>query len=61
MQSQFDTKPVNGVGVLKSLEEVPEISTNDTAQWCLNAIQLLELVGDKIPEQHPLWAAGTGR
>jgi len=60
-QSQFDTKPVSGVNVLKPLEEVPDISTNNTAQWCLNAIQLLELVGDKIPEQHPLWAAGANK
>jgi hypothetical protein len=31
------------------------VSTNNTAQWCLNAIELLELVGDKLPENHPVF------
>ncbi len=50
---------VTGSNALKPLEEVTDISTNNTAQWCLNAIQLLELVGDKMPEQHPFWNAAT--
>jgi hypothetical protein len=37
------------------MEVSPTTSTNETAQWCLNAIQVLELIGDKIPEDHPLW------
>jgi hypothetical protein len=55
---QFDARLVKGPDVLKPLEEVPGISTNNTAQWCLNAIQLLGLVGDKMPEQHALWTVG---
>ncbi len=54
-KSQFDPTLVEGANALKPLEEVPGISTNNTAQWCLNAIQLLELVGDQMPEQHPFW------
>jgi hypothetical protein len=55
--SQFDPQLLSGVDALKSLKEVPAISTNNTAQWSLNAIQLLELVGDEIPEEHPFWSA----
>lgn len=55
-QSQFDAKPVEPPLTLKPLEEVPDVSTNNTAQWCLNAIQLLELVGDQLPQEHPFWS-----
>ena len=52
---------VNGAATVKPLQEVPFISTNSTAQWCLNAIQLLEMIGDKLPEKHPLWtSSGQG-
>jgi hypothetical protein len=53
---QFDPTLVEGANALKPLEEVPDISTNNTAQWCLNAIELLELVGDQMPEQNALWS-----
>ena len=55
--TQFTPLPVTGADALKLLTEVKNISTNNTAQWCLNAIELLELVGDKLPEQHPFWNA----
>ncbi len=41
--------------VLRPIEEVPSLSTNSAAQWALNAIQVLELVGEHIPERSPLW------
>ena len=53
--AQFTPLVVAGAAALKPLVEVKNISTNNTAQWCLNAIQLLELVGDNLPEQHPFW------
>ncbi|HKH59364.1 MAG TPA: hypothetical protein VKA49_00965, partial [Flavitalea sp.] len=56
--AQFTPRLVTGSDALKPLVEVKDISTNNTAQWCLNAIQLLELVGDKLPKQHPFWNAG---
>lgn len=34
---------------LEPLYEIKYISTNFTAQWCLNAMELLELVPDNIP------------
>ncbi len=52
---QFTPNLVTGSTVLKPLEEVKNISTNNTAQWCLNAIQLLEMVGDQLPAEHPFW------
>ena len=38
--------------LLSPVYEVQGVSTNNTAQWCLNAIELLELVGDQIPDDH---------
>lgn len=55
MGSQFDPVVVDGVNVFKPLQEIPRVSTNSTSQWCLNAIEILEMVGDKIPAQSPLW------
>ena len=34
---------------IRPFSEVPWISTNHIAQWCLNAIECLELIGDHIP------------
>ncbi len=58
--AQFDPEQTGGVEAIKPLQEIPDVSTNNTAQWSLNAIQLLELVGDKIPEEHPFWS-GEGK
>ncbi|MRW91430.1 Tat pathway signal sequence domain protein [Duganella sp. FT80W] len=41
---------VNGPAVLNPIQEVDWISTNDTAQWGLAAIQNLALIGDYLPE-----------
>lgn len=57
-REQYDPKLLTDVNVPKPLQEIPWISTNSTAQWCLNAIELLEFVGDKMPAQHPLWSGG---
>jgi hypothetical protein len=40
---------------LEPIYEIPHISTNATAQWCLNAIELLEMIGEHIPEGHPIF------
>jgi hypothetical protein len=53
--SQFDTRMINGAEALKPLEEVPSVTTNNTAQWALNAIQLLEMLGDNVPAENLLW------
>jgi hypothetical protein len=56
----FNPRLISGANAVKPLQEVPNISTNSTAQWCLNAIQLLELIGDKMPQQHALWSGAAG-
>jgi hypothetical protein len=55
----FDKKLAEGSHLLEPIYEVEGVSTNSTAQWCLNAIELLELVGNQIPENHPLFKGGS--
>ena len=45
----FATRMVKGPDVLNEIEEVPMLSTNSTAQWCLNAIEVLAMAGDRAP------------
>ena len=45
--------------ILKPVYEVRGVSTNHTAQWCLNAIELLELIGDQIPDENPVFSTET--
>ncbi|MFH0988767.1 MAG: hypothetical protein V1799_01985 [bacterium] len=49
----FTMQKFEGSQSLQPVYEVIGISTNNTAQWCLNAIELLELVGDQLPEDNP--------
>ncbi|MBL7816795.1 MAG: rhamnogalacturonan acetylesterase [Saprospiraceae bacterium] len=51
----FGTKEVNPPNNLRFMREIPTVSTNNTAQWCLNAIELLELIGDDMPVESILW------
>ncbi|SFU93115.1 hypothetical protein SAMN05216552_101540 [Pseudoduganella namucuonensis] len=44
------TRRVDGVAVLRPLDEQPGVSTNGSAQWGLAAIQNLALVGDSLDE-----------
>ncbi|WNH10712.1 hypothetical protein [Thalassobellus suaedae] len=52
-QINFNMTLFEGDESLEPIYEVKRVSTNTTAQWCLNAIELLELVGDDLPEDHP--------
>jgi len=47
--SMFATRVVKGPDVLNDIDEVVGLSTNSTAQWCLNAIEVLALAGDRAP------------
>ena len=40
---------VAGSAALNPVTEVPWVSTNDTAQWGLAAIQNLALIGSELP------------
>jgi hypothetical protein len=46
----WEWKELSGPDVPEKVAEISSVSTNDTSQWCLNAILLLELVGDRVPE-----------
>jgi hypothetical protein len=52
---RFDSQGLSGPMVLKQLNEIRNVSTNSTSQWCLNAIELLQLAGDQIPEHNVAW------
>jgi hypothetical protein len=47
---RFDSHSVGGADVAEAVDEIKNISTNSTGQWCLNAIELLEFVPEQIPE-----------
>ncbi|OCX53294.1 hypothetical protein BEL04_03025 [Mucilaginibacter sp. PPCGB 2223] len=53
--NKFDSKLLNGPAVLKPLYEIRNVSTNGTSQWCLNAIELLQMAGDAMPEHNIAW------
>jgi hypothetical protein len=45
----WEWKELSGPDVPEKVAEISSVSTNDTSQWCLNAILLLELAGDRVP------------
>lgn len=49
-KSGVQTKEITTYLNTDKLEEIPWISTNVSAQWCLNAIMALELAKDYIPQ-----------
>jgi hypothetical protein len=53
--TDFSAKRFDGIQTLQPVYEVEGVSTNNTAQWCLNAIELLQLVGDQLREDNPLF------
>lgn len=44
-----ETVRIAGPAVLRPIDEAPGVSTNDTAQWGLAAMQCLALIGDQAP------------
>ena len=51
--TDFDIVKFDSIQSLQPVYEVKGVSTNNTAQWCLNAIELLQLVGNEIPNDNP--------
>jgi hypothetical protein len=49
--AMFETRVVEGPEVLNRIDEVVGLSTNSTAQWCLNAIEVLAMAGDRAPAE----------
>ncbi|HVM60279.1 MAG TPA: hypothetical protein VMV72_05365 [Verrucomicrobiae bacterium] len=52
-RTRFVWHRIDDANVPAPVDEIPHVSTNDTAQWCLNAIELLELVGPDLPQDQP--------
>lgn len=46
----FDSISLENCGNQKQLTEISWISTNFTAQWCLNVIMVLEFIRDALPK-----------
>lgn len=46
----FHTSVLESTGNQKHLIEIPWISTNFVAQWCLNAIMVLEFIRESLPK-----------
>ena len=56
-RAMFSARRLDGPDVPNPFDEIPGVSTNNTAQWSLNAIELLELVGKYLPESDTRWSA----
>ncbi|MGD0767808.1 MAG: Tat pathway signal sequence domain protein [Tepidisphaeraceae bacterium] len=52
-RARFDSHPVGGAIVAEPVDEIRNASTNGTSQWCLNAIELLQLAPDQAPVNPP--------
>jgi len=50
VKSLYQSNIITSPEVLNPVHENSNVSTNSTAQWGLNAIIMLELIGDKIPD-----------
>jgi len=50
-RSLYGSKIITTPDVLNPVHENPNVGTNGTAQWGLNAIIMLELIGDKVPDE----------
>jgi hypothetical protein len=59
-RQMFSAARIDGPEVPVAVDEVVGVSTNNTAQCSLNAIELLEMVGRYLPEDNPRWG-GTGK
>ncbi|HEX4054065.1 MAG TPA: hypothetical protein VHX86_07345 [Tepidisphaeraceae bacterium] len=46
---RFDSHRVTGAAVPEAIDEIKNISTNATSQWCLNVIELLQLAPEQMP------------
>lgn len=46
----YDARLIDVPHVLRTVHENPRVGTNGAAQWGLNAIFMLELIGDQLPD-----------
>lgn len=56
---QATTTRIDGPAVLNPIDEAAWVSTNDSSQWSLAAIQNLAMIGDALPASFPALPAAT--
>lgn len=44
----INIKEIRKVNLIKSIKEIPSVTTNTMSQWCLNVIVCLELIGEYL-------------
>lgn len=49
--NKFRTVRVPDGDYVNSVAEIPNLSTNEAAQWCINVIQCLELIGNQLSHE----------
>jgi hypothetical protein len=49
-ETGFDPVTLKDTGNREELKEIPWVTTNFTAQWCLNAIITAEFIADDMPK-----------
>jgi hypothetical protein len=59
-QTMFNIRKINGPDYPVPVDEGAGVTTNDAAQWCLNAIEMLEMIGKDLPTNDPRWGK-TGK
>ena len=62
-QRGFQTQIVKNQGNREALREIPWITTNFTAQWCLNVIMTLDFIREELPydlQEAVKWIGNTG-
>ena len=62
-QRGFQPQIVKNQGNREALREIPWITTNFTAQWCLNVIMTLDFIREELPydlEEAVEWIGNTG-
>jgi len=52
-RARFESHLVSGAIVAEPIDEIRNVSTNGSSQWCLNAIELLEMVPNQAPANPP--------
>ncbi len=57
-KAMFQSKKIVGPDFPVPIDEAAGVSTNNAAQWSLNAIELLDMIGKDLPANDPRWASG---
>jgi hypothetical protein len=56
-QPLWQFKKISGPDYPIAVDEAASVSTNNAAQWSLNAIEMLDMIGNHLPANDPRWAS----